>query len=736
MSLKLISLALGSGDAQKYPAGNKGLLLDRAGRDGLSVPRGILVLHETFPQLDLSDSLIRSLASQVAEKLAASGCAQPYAVRSAFSVEDTQGSAMAGRFKSRLFVSSDEIGDALVDVWHSADEVGGNVRRDILIMSMVNAKSAGVAFSEREFEDDLVNHCEGTADVLVSGQVEGMSLSLPKLRPWEHSISDAAIDKAPSFSHRLQLLLRDVRKVFGNGDWDIEWADDGNVCYLVQIRPVTRPSRRNEAFTLANHREILPDLPSPFMTSLIASCAHKLFDYYREFDSSLPSERPFIEVFAGRPFINLSLLCEMMRALGLPTTLVTRSIGGVDYGGSAMNLGRMMRKSPVLFSMGMSQLAAVANAEEATKEMLDRTAVDKPTIKESVELLQWLYCSIVRNMQGLTAAMSAPLAILRRLGVLEEHNCRHSTISSEMYLDLEPLKKLVAEDESIKADVQRGIVPENGHFWRLWEDYLLKHGHRGVYESDISRPRLRDDPGWVLTSLTAPMPSRKSFPPRTLVGLLTLPIWWQASRAIRAREQVRYFSMLAMERIRRNLLLLVNEKFDDPQHLWLLPIERACLLDYEEKMPPLEIHETIESLEELREFTMPDLVHRFDDFDQYKCAASIDLTKTKLKGVSLTSGNVSGTAAVLLEPPRVVPANFSSEETVLVARSVDAGWIPVFAAVKGVVVEIGGDLSHGSIILREIGLPSITNVRGATRMFCDGDRLLLDADGGFVSRLD
>lgn len=50
----------------------------------------------------------------------------------------------------------------------------------------------------------------------------------------------------------------------------------------------------------------------------------------------------------------------------------------------------------------------------------------------------------------------------------------------------------------------------------------------------------------------------------------------------------------------------------------------------------------------------------------------------------------------------------------------DAGWIPTFARVAGVVVETGDDLSHGSIILREIGLPAITNVRGVMRVVQTG----------------
>ena len=52
----------------------------------------------------------------------------------------------------------------------------------------------------------------------------------------------------------------------------------------------------------------------------------------------------------------------------------------------------------------------------------------------------------------------------------------------------------------------------------------------------------------------------------------------------------------------------------------------------------------------------------------------------------------------------------------------------------GVVVETGGDLSHGSIILWEIGLPAITNVRGVTKVIQTEDELILRT-GGVVERV-
>ena len=93
-------------------------------------------------------------------------------------------------------------------------------------------------------------------------------------------------------------------------------------------------------------------------------------------------------------------------------------------------------------------------------------------------------------------------------------------------------------------------------------------------------------------------------------------------------------------------------------------------------------------------------------------------------------------AWTLAEPSTTLPPGYTPETTILVARSVDAGWLPTFTRVAGVVIETGGDLSHGSILLREIGLPAITNVGRATRLLATGAALVLRAGEGVVERVE
>jgi rifampicin phosphotransferase len=72
---------------------------------------------------------------------------------------------------------------------------------------------------------------------------------------------------------------------------------------------------------------------------------------------------------------------------------------------------------------------------------------------------------------------------------------------------------------------------------------------------------------------------------------------------------------------------------------------------------------------------------------------------------------------------------------ILVAAATDPSWTPLFTLAAGVIVEIGGTLSHAATVAREYGLPAIANVRNATRLLRSGDRVRLDATNGVVELL-
>ena len=70
---------------------------------------------------------------------------------------------------------------------------------------------------------------------------------------------------------------------------------------------------------------------------------------------------------------------------------------------------------------------------------------------------------------------------------------------------------------------------------------------------------------------------------------------------------------------------------------------------------------------------------------------------------------------------------------IVVAAYTDPGWTPFLARAGGLVLEVGGALSHGAIVARELGLPALVGVAGALRAIADGDTLTLDAEAGRVT---
>ena len=69
---------------------------------------------------------------------------------------------------------------------------------------------------------------------------------------------------------------------------------------------------------------------------------------------------------------------------------------------------------------------------------------------------------------------------------------------------------------------------------------------------------------------------------------------------------------------------------------------------------------------------------------------------------------------------------------ILVTRATDPGWTPLFSIVGGLVLEVGGQLSHGAIVAREYGLPAVVNVPGATTRIQDGQTIGVDGSAGLV----
>lgn len=105
--------------------------------------------------------------------------------------------------------------------------------------------------------------------------------------------------------------------------------------------------------------------------------------------------------------------------------------------------------------------------------------------------------------------------------------------------------------------------------------------------------------------------------------------------------------------------------------------------------------------------------------------------ESERRGLGCCAGVVRGVARVILDPRG---AEIRAGE-ILVASHTDPGWILLFPAAAGVVVEYGSLLSHSAIVARELGIPAVVSVSGLTAWLRTGDVIELDGSAGVVRRI-
>ena len=104
-----------------------------------------------------------------------------------------------------------------------------------------------------------------------------------------------------------------------------------------------------------------------------------------------------------------------------------------------------------------------------------------------------------------------------------------------------------------------------------------------------------------------------------------------------------------------------------------------------------------------------------------------------LTGLAGCPGVVRGRARIVVDPSD--PGDLGPGD-VLVAPLTDPSWTPLFVPVEAVVVDVGGQMSHAVIVSRELGLPCIVAVTGATTSIPDGALVEVDGSAGTVTLLE
>ena len=329
-------------------------------------------------------------------------------------------------------------------------------------------------------------------------------------------------------------------------------------------------------------------------------------------------------------------------------------------------------------------------------------------------------------------------------------------------------EELLTHLEQTHLDVQTRLaraveLPGSETFLQAWDHFMEVYGARGPSEIDLSRPRWLEDPTsllqMVLSAASSSEPGTHRARYRRLIteaeqaaariteaagrgflGWIRRPLvrrFIHASRGfipLRGYHKylaVRVLSLLkpvfgeAGEALRREGRL---EAADD---IWFLTLpEILNAWNDKQTLKPL-VAERRSAFEHYQTLTPPHVITSEGEIPAAQLAGG-NAPDSALIGSPVSAGVVEGIAKVVLDPrtARLNPGE------ILVAPFTDPGWTPLFVNAAGLITEVGGLMSHGSVVAREYGIPAVVGVIDATKRIRSGQRVRVHGDAGYVELLD
>ncbi len=290
--------------------------------------------------------------------------------------------------------------------------------------------------------------------------------------------------------------------------------------------------------------------------------------------------------------------------------------------------------------------------------------------------------------------------------------------------------------------------------------FLEAYGHRGVAEIDVGLPRWSENPTHLLGILAnylqlsdpnmapdiqfqrgareaeamATVLTRRATRKGRLRGLLVGFLLKRTRQLSGMREMPKFCVVYLLARAREQLWLIGEKltqggRLEQDGDIFFISLSeaRAALLGTDMRPKVLERHATYDH--ELKRRHIPRVLLSDGTEPAASQTQAVESAAKTLRGTPASSGVVSGKARVILDPNG---AQLEPGE-ILVAPSTDPGWTPLFLTAGGLIMEMGGAISHGAVVAREYGIPAIVGVPGATERIATGQHVTVDGSTGIVT---
>lgn len=284
--------------------------------------------------------------------------------------------------------------------------------------------------------------------------------------------------------------------------------------------------------------------------------------------------------------------------------------------------------------------------------------------------------------------------------------------------------------------------------------FLAEYGMRGLAEIDLGSPRWADDPTGICQTLIAYVTAKApGHDPRSTfesgratatagleeLALASAPV---AARQIRffggrvrslfgARETPKFALVQAMGQIRNALLrcgaeLVAAGQLETPEDIFFLQhaeLDDAFDQDWRDQVTKRRAAFDREQ----RRRAVPRLMVN----DGRSFFDGVSDSSTGLGGMGVSPGVAKGRIRVV-DDPRTTDLK---QGEVMVCRGTDPAWTPLFLTASALVTEVGGLMTHGSVVAREYGIPAVVGVHEATTRLQTGQLVRIDGSAGTIEIL-
>ncbi|HSA60657.1 MAG TPA: PEP/pyruvate-binding domain-containing protein, partial [Nitrospiraceae bacterium] len=608
---------------------------------------------------------------------------------------------------------------------------------------------------------------------------------LPDADRTESSLSD----------HQLLDIARLAKRIEGiaRHPVDMEWAFEKERLWVLQARPVTAVQPSWELtddeceWSRTNFKETMPEVPSPMGLSFLEQFMESyILSHYRRLGCRIPQGLSSVRTLCGRPYLNVSLFhdlvgqlhgdpslnVEQMGGEALQTVPAVKPLGWFAYlrAGWVMwrEMSRVMKSGPGWFAE-MKELASAYRRDRIVHFSFEELGARLDELRRWLdrrEVTFGIAAGVGQCLQTFSLTLPRWLGEDWRSLLNASLQGQGTVISAQQIIRLAELVQMARTDETASRELLReGSVSRSLRqtmrdtpFLAAFDRYLEDYGHRGLGESDVMSPRYADQPEVLLDVIRAQLRGPASTPAdiaerqqgireKALETIRTRCGWrldrwmvfqWWYGRLCRfyaLREANRHHLMFYSAAV-RNLLLCLGERVVERGVFAVR--EDVFFLTLKERMDlssgiPREWATLVQARRAERDrwigVQVPDTIRDREEAITCSHGETSPASKGVLRGIPISLGCVTG-------PVRLVRSMEDWRKVVkgdiLVAPVIDPGMAPLFGIAAGLVAEMGGTLSHGAIIAREYGLPTVANVAGVMGLLKEGARVHLDAGAGEV----